>query len=493
MIPVTIPLFTHRRYEGDRRDWQTLLRDEKAGVPLVYATLFSIADRFEGTTRTSWALNLLVKICLRASGGIDPKDLPRDTRTLREAFDEATSGMSHQVKKKAVFILRQMLAGDVSLAGLLHYFPRRANTTTDPVNRQKHVVEEDSIPAKLKPEWLREVFRRLLAHPKSRNWKTSASAKQNICMTHKFLRTTDLLDSADVETFEERIRGLEPSQIAKWCLDFTDTLCTPRSAKGYFKICNHFFHAVYGVLPSPLTASTRKRRVLTLQELDDHLSSNGSSHRTGGGNNHTYLTVEETDRLIASSLSSSIRDSLIVTLLSTTGLRRRGLLNIQVTSVASRDEKGRWTSDTGGQTLEKGRKIRTFPLFPSVQEHLEKWLNTIPAEGGRPWGPSPYLFPSDRVDNGQMSTSTLMRIFVRLCTNAGIDKARAHPHILRHSCAHRLLEAGNTARQIAAYIGHSQSSTTEKFWQGICWDDKSHSPSTGFRGEHHQLHASSMG
>ena len=146
------------------------------------------------------------------------------------------------------------------------------------------------------------------------------------------------------------------------------------------------------------------------------------------------------------------------------GMRRRGLLNIKVPDVAQRNDDGKWVADIGGRTIEKGRKNRTFPIFPGVRILLEKWLNTSEVEGGRPHSPSPYLFPSEKTDNGQMSVSTLDRLFRKLCQECNIEKSMSHPHILRHSCAHRLLEMGNTSRQIAAYLGHSSASTTEKYY-----------------------------
>jgi integrase/recombinase XerD len=192
------------------------------------------------------------------------------------------------------------------------------------------------------------------------------------------------------------------------------------------------------------------------------LSTASSGHLDGRPSRTDHYTQPETDRLLAAAAERGLRDHLVVALLTTTGLRRRGLLNIRVADVAKRtDDGGAWRSDVAGRTREKGGKIRSFPIFPSVQCALERWLNT---EGGRPGGPSPYLFPSGTGDAGQLSPSALSRAFRRVCRHAGLADHRAHLHSLRHSCAHRLLDSGNTPRQIAAYLGHSSASTTEKYY-----------------------------
>lgn len=63
-----------------------------------------------------------------------------------------------------------------------------------------------------------------------------------------------------------------------------------------------------------------------------------------------------------------------------------------------------------------------------------------------------------------MSVETLGHVFQKICVRVGIPKKFSHLHVMCHTCAHRLLEEGNTARRIAAYIEHSSSKTTEKYY-----------------------------
>ena len=143
-----------------------------------------------------------------------------------------------------------------------------------------------------------------------------------------------------------------------------------------------------------------------------------------------------------------------------------GVLNILIHEIAERgDTTGRYVALPFGRTLTKGRKFHRFLVTPALRVCLETWLNTPEERGGRPQGPSPFLFPSSSADNGQMSTATLTRIFKSICQRAGLsDDARAHLHAMRHSCAHTLSGHGNTTQQISLVLGHESTTITEKVY-----------------------------
>ena len=285
-------------------------------------------------------------------------------------------------------------------------------------------------------------------------------------MVHRFLRCSGLLDFEDFDAFRRHLATLSAEVVRDTCAAFTDRLCTStQSAHAYVRVFNLLFVDVFGVVPHRFTVPRRKHRIISLQELDDMLSTASSGRLDGRMPRTDHYTQPETERLLAAAARLGLRDHLAVALLVTTGLRRRGLLNIRVADVATRAvDDGVWQSDVAGRTREKGGKTRSFPIFPSVQCALERWLNTAAANGGRPPGPSPYLFPSGTGDAGQLSPSALSRAFRQVCGHAGLADHRAHLHALRHSCAHRLLDSGNTPRQIAAYLGHTSASTTEKYY-----------------------------
>ena len=106
----------------------------------------------------------------------------------------------------------------------------------------------------------------------------------------------------------------------------------------------------------------------------------------------------------------------------------------------------------------KGRKDRHTPLTAATVAVLRVWLRE---RGGRPAGP---VFPTRR--GGQLSTDAV-EFLVRKCAKAAQSKCpsltskRVSPHVLRHTCAMRLLEAGVDTATIALWLGHEMVATTQ--------------------------------
>ena len=125
----------------------------------------------------------------------------------------------------------------------------------------------------------------------------------------------------------------------------------------------------------------------------------------------------------------------------------------------------RWVSLSRSRTLTKGLVTHPFRVQGVLRQCVEKWLNTPENEGGRPTGPSPFLLPSATADNGQMSPSTLTRIFADICDRAGFrGDPRAHLHAMRHSSAHRLARQGNQPKQISVFLGHKSVAVTTEVY-----------------------------
>ena len=98
----------------------------------------------------------------------------------------------------------------------------------------------------------------------------------------------------------------------------------------------------------------------------------------------------------------------------------------------------------------KGKKDRQLPLSPDLLPQLRRYW--------RLYGLQSWLFPGRRV------SEPLTRHGVHhICAQAGKDaklKKAVYPHLLRHSFATHLLEAGMDLRSIQLLLGHASLNST---------------------------------
>lgn len=170
------------------------------------------------------------------------------------------------------------------------------------------------------------------------------------------------------------------------------------------------------------------------------------------------ISVEELEIIYEQSKDSGIMIELIFMLLLTTGMRIGGLVNIKTENVLSYIGETIDVKNTG-RTIEKGNKWFSFVLNTKVKELIYKWVTTE-----RKSVNSEYLFPSRNGTRSNITTGTVRKLFNRVCKNAGLNGTHLHPHALRHSYAHILLNSGNSVDIVSKLLGHSSSSTTEKFY-----------------------------
>ncbi len=212
----------------DRDQWRMLTRDGQGAVWDLYRTFFEEGDKYEDRSRTAWALNNMSTFCRTVCGSDDPREVDvDDPKAIRAAFDVVTEKMSLQVRKKCMYILRQMLAAAPSCSLLLERFPRRLGVAPDPVRRQQVKVYEDILPAKVTKDWMLEVFREIIDHRVATTWKTSATAHQHVSKAHRVLRTLGCWnDSNSKSEFESQLKTLTAPEIERMYQDFTSN-CVP--------------------------------------------------------------------------------------------------------------------------------------------------------------------------------------------------------------------------------------------------------------------------
>jgi integrase/recombinase XerD len=171
-----------------------------------------------------------------------------------------------------------------------------------------------------------------------------------------------------------------------------------------------------------------------------------------------YLTQAEVEKLLELVDSSGVpytrqtealqsRDRAMLYLLYATGLRVSELVGLETHNIDTETEYVRVKG--------KGDKERIVPFMPAAGERLMQYLEQA----------RPALKPqTDHVFvNNQGLTLTrqaFWKILKALALQAEI-KTHLSPHVLRHSFATHLLQAGINLRSLQMLLGHSDLSTTQ--------------------------------
>ncbi len=166
------------------------------------------------------------------------------------------------------------------------------------------------------------------------------------------------------------------------------------------------------------------------------------------------LSASEVERLVdaaAGTTPRALRDSALVELLYGSGLRVSEAVGLDVAAV---DLDERLVVCLG-----KGGKQRVVPIGRSAAEGVRRYLAR-----GRPYldrRHRPELFLNAK--GGPLTRAGVFFLLRRIAEQAGLDPARVHPHLLRHSFATHLLEGGADLRSVQEMLGHANLATTELY------------------------------
>lgn len=168
----------------------------------------------------------------------------------------------------------------------------------------------------------------------------------------------------------------------------------------------------------------------------------------------SFLTTPEVDAMLASpdrSTRIGRRDHALLLTAVQTGLRVSELTGLRRSDLHL---------GTGSHVRcqGKGRKDRCTPLTRGTVAVLREFL----AE--RAGAPGDALFTGPR--GGALGRDAVRRLVERHAAHAAgkcpsIATKTTTPHVLRHTCAMRLLEAGTDLATIALWLGHESSATTQ--------------------------------
>jgi len=152
------------------------------------------------------------------------------------------------------------------------------------------------------------------------------------------------------------------------------------------------------------------------------------------------------------------RNRMIIVLLYDTGVRVQELVDIKIRDLHL-EAKTPFIIVTG-----KGNKTRSIPLMDKTVAHLKNYIQqfyaSLAKETGRP------LFYSIRAGRPHMLSTDTIAIMMKnygerarkVCCEV---PERIHPHLIRHTRAMHLYQAGIPLSYIAEFLGHASTNTTE--------------------------------
>ena len=164
----------------------------------------------------------------------------------------------------------------------------------------------------------------------------------------------------------------------------------------------------------------------------------------------TETEVERATAQIDRSTFSGLRDATAIELLYTTGMRQAELIGLQVSDIDWAQQQLR--------ILGKRNKERIVPMLPSLIDMLKtycKQRNDIDNAKTHK-----FLLVTDK---GKKTYPSFVYRLIKLYFRGVSSKIRTSPHVLRHSFATHMLDAGADINVVKEILGHESLAATQEY------------------------------
>jgi len=181
-------------------------------------------------------------------------------------------------------------------------------------------------------------------------------------------------------------------------------------------------------------------------------------------------TIDEVRRLLAATGKgpAGLRNAAFISICFGSGLRCAEALSLMPRDIERRPDGGILVTVVSG----KGNKSRNVALVPEFFGAILRWLDYRRSHGisdrcpvicGITSSTQKNVLGGSRHTLGKPVGHESMRLTIaRLAAKAGISQ-RIHIHGLRHGLATSMAQAGVELRAISAQLGHSSTSTTDRY------------------------------
>ena len=152
--------------------------------------------------------------------------------------------------------------------------------------------------------------------------------------------------------------------------------------------------------------------------------------------------MKEVFKLFKTSEKELTRDSMIIDILYSTGLRRAELINLKKSDI--------YFEDQVIKVLGKRNKERLVPMLPSLVKKLKLYTRNIKEDS--------FLLQSK--NGNKISPSTIYRVVNKYLRSIS-TKTKISPHVLRHTFATHILNNGADINSIKEILGHKSLASTQ--------------------------------
>tara|TARA_B100000242_G_C43052916_1_gene492053 strand:+ start:4016 stop:4882 length:867 start_codon:yes stop_codon:yes gene_type:complete len=152
--------------------------------------------------------------------------------------------------------------------------------------------------------------------------------------------------------------------------------------------------------------------------------------------------MKEVFDLFKTSEKELTRDSIIIDILYSTGLRRAELINLKKSDI--------YFDDQVIKVLGKRNKERLVPMLPVLVKKLKLFSKNIKDDS--------FLLQSK--NGNKISPSTVYRVVNKYLRNIS-TKTKISPHVLRHTFATHILNNGADINSIKEILGHKSLASTQ--------------------------------
>lgn len=171
-----------------------------------------------------------------------------------------------------------------------------------------------------------------------------------------------------------------------------------------------------------------------------------------------YLTVEQVKLFLEAARKRSTREWCMFLLCYGHGLRASEVADLRLSDVDI--ENGQITVRRLKGSLQTTQDLLTAKGKTLLNERyaLSEWMKQ------RPDTTSDALFPS-RKTGKPMGRFQVNWLFTRVAEDCSLPKQLRHPHVLKHSLAHHLLQNGADVSIVKQSLGHKSILSTAKYLQ----------------------------